>query len=136
MERPMSTFYLLPEDEQTIPPRHDRRLRGQKAPFKPREVWAIRALLQIQGRMRELALFNLAIDSKLRGCDLVTLRVRDICAGGRVNERAIIIQKKTHQPVQFELTEPTREAVQRWIAENELIPLTSKRHRDSIAYNK
>jgi len=88
--------HLLPDDEQTIPPRNDRRLRGQKAPFKHREVWAIRALLQIQGRMRELALFNLAIDSKLRGCDLVTLRVRDICAGGRVNERAIIIQKKTH----------------------------------------
>ena len=116
----MSTFYLLPEDEQTIPSRHDRRLRGQKAPFKPREVWAIRALLQIQGRLRELALFNLAIDSKLRGCDLVNLRVRDICAGGRVNERAIIIQKKTHQPVQFELTEPTRAAIQRWIAENDL----------------
>jgi hypothetical protein len=76
MERPMSTFYLLPEDEQTIPPKHGRRLRGQKAPFKPREVWAIRALLQIQGRMRELALFNLAIDSKLRGCDLVALPVR------------------------------------------------------------
>jgi integrase len=120
MERPMSTFYLLPEEEKTTSPRQDRRLRGQKAPFKPREVWAIRALLQIQGRMRELALFNLAIDSKLRGCDLVSLRVRDICAGGRVNERAIIIQKKTHQPVQFELTEPTREVVQRWIAENDL----------------
>jgi site-specific recombinase XerC len=77
-------------------------------------------LLQIQGRVRELALFNLAIDSKLRGCDLVTLRVRDICLGGRVYERVIIIQKKTHRPVQFELTEPTRQTVQCWIAENAL----------------
>jgi integrase len=120
MEHPMNTFYLLPDDEQTPSSRHVRRLLGQKAPFKPREVWAIRALLQIQGRLRELALFNLAIDSKLRGCDLVTLRVRDICVGGRVNERAVIIQKKTHRPVQFELTEPTRQAVERLIAENDL----------------
>lgn len=120
MEHPMNTFYLLPDDEQIPSSRHDRRLLGQKAPFKPREVWAIRAWLQIQGRMRDLALFNLAIDSKLRGCDLVSLRVRDICVGGRVNERAIIIQKKTHRPVQFELTEPTRQAVQRWIVESDL----------------
>jgi site-specific recombinase XerC len=77
-------------------------------------------LLQIQGRIRELALFNLAIDSKLRGCDLVALRVRDIYVDDRINERAIIIQRKTHQPVQFELTEPTRQAVQHWITEYEL----------------
>lgn len=116
----MNTFYLLPDNEQTPSSRHVRRLLGQKAPLKPREVWAIRALLQIQGRLRELALFNLAIDSKLRGCDLVALRVRDICVSGRVNERAVIIQRKTHRPVQFELTEPTRQAAQRWIADNDL----------------
>jgi integrase len=88
--------------------------------FKVLENGLIRAWLQIQGRMRDLALFNLAIDSKLRGCDLVALRVRDICIGTQVNERAIIIQKKTHRPVQFELTEPTRQAVQRWILESDL----------------
>jgi integrase len=116
----MSTFSLLCEDEKTPSSRQVRRSLGQKAPFKPREVWAIRAWLQIQGRLRELALFNLAIDSKRRGCDLVALRVRDICVGGRINERAVIIQRKTHWPVQFEVTEPTRQPVERWIAENDL----------------
>jgi integrase len=116
----MITFYLLPDDMQTAPSRHDRRLLGQKAPLKPREVWVIRAWFQIQGRMRDLALFNLAINSKLRGCDLVALRVQDVCVGGRVNERAVIIQKKTQRTVRFELTEPTRQAVQRWIVESAL----------------
>ena len=74
---------------------------GQKRPLLPKHVWAIRVRLELAGEPRELALFNTSIDSKLRGCDLVTLRVRDICAGGRINERAIIIQKKTHRPVQF-----------------------------------
>ena len=68
----MNTFYLLPDDGRTASSRHDRRLLGQKAPLKPREIWAIRAWLQIQGRIRGLALFNLEIDSKLRGCYLVS----------------------------------------------------------------
>jgi len=71
--------------------------------------------LQLAHRERELALFNLGVDSKLRACDLVQLRVRDICHGDRVASRAIVMQQKTHRPVQFEITEPTREALTAWI---------------------
>lgn len=69
----------------------------------------------MQGRPRELALFDLGIDSKLRACDLVKLRVRDVCHGDRVAARAIVLQQKTQRPVQFEITPPTREAVDGWI---------------------
>ena len=69
--------------------------RGQKRPLRPREVWAIRARIEISGNIRNLALFNLAIDSKLRGCDLVRLKVSDIYSAGAVRDRAMIIQKKT-----------------------------------------
>ena len=86
-------------------------VRGQKRPLKLKEVWAIRVRLQLSGRLRDLALFNLAIDSKLRGCDLVRLRVRDVCQLGRVMSRAIVIQRKTNQPVQFEIMPQTRDAV-------------------------
>jgi integrase len=88
---------------------------GQKPPLKPKEVWAIRTRLQIQGKQRDLALFNLAIDSKLRSCDLVALRVSDVAVGGSIRERAVIVQQKTGRPVQFELTEQTRDSVQTWI---------------------
>jgi integrase len=88
---------------------------GQKAPFKPQEIWALRVRLQMEGRMRELALFNLGIDSKLRGCDLVSLKVRDICHGDQVATRAVVMQHKTQRPVQFEITATTRDAVQKWI---------------------
>jgi integrase len=87
---------------------------GQKAPFKPKDIWALRVRLQMEGRVRELALFNLGIDSKLRGCDLVSLRVRDICHGDQVATRAVVMQRKTQRPVQFEITQVTREAVQKW----------------------
>lgn len=93
------------------------KLVGQKAPLKQREIWAIRIRLQLQQDARELALFNLAIDSKLRSCDLVRLRVRDICQGGRVASRAIVMQRKTQRPVQFEITEPTRESLANWMRE-------------------
>jgi hypothetical protein len=69
---------------------------GQKAPFKLKDIWALRVRLQMEGRVRELALFNLAIDSKLRGCDLVALKVRDVCHGDQVAARAIVMQHKTH----------------------------------------
>jgi len=82
------------------------RLIGQKRPLKPKDVWAIRVRLQLQGRKRDLALFNLAIDSKLRGCDLVCLQVDDVCVGGRVRDRGTVIQKKTGRPVQFETSRP------------------------------
>jgi hypothetical protein len=88
------------------------RLVGQKRPIKPKDVWIIRVRLQLEHRKRDLALFNLAIDSKLRGCDLVRLQVDDVCAGGRVPDRATIIQKKTGRPVQVEITEQTRASIQ------------------------
>jgi len=89
---------------------------GQKTPFKLKEIWAICVRLQLAGRRRELALFNLAIDSKLRACDLVKLRVREVCHGQTVASRMIVLQQKTQRPVQFEITEPTREAVGAWIS--------------------
>lgn len=76
--------------------------------------------LQLQGRVRDLALFNLGIDSKLRACDLVKLRVRDVSTGERVAARAKVMQQKTGQPVQFEMTNPTRLAVETWIATAQL----------------
>jgi hypothetical protein len=87
-----------------------RKLVGQKAPLNLRDIWAIRVRLQITDRTRDLALFNLAIDSKLRACDLVKVRVRDISHGERVAARAIVMQQKTQRPVQFEITEPTRDS--------------------------
>ena len=100
-------------------PRHEPwnkgKLVGQKAPLKLKHIWAIRVRLELAERARELALFNLAIDSKLRSCDLVKLRVRDVCHGDRVAPRAMIMQQKTKRPVQFEITEQTRESVLSWI---------------------
>src|ERR1700716_1465344 len=91
------------------------RLIGQKRPLKPKEVWAIRVRLQLEQHRRDLALFNLAIDSKLRGCDLVRLRVDDICVGGHVRNRATVVQQKPRRPVQFEITEQTRAAIRDWL---------------------
>jgi integrase len=88
---------------------------GQKAPFKLKDIWALRVRLQMERRVRELALFNLGIDSKLRGCDLVALKVRDVCHGDQMASRAIVMQHKTQRPVQFEITQATRDAVQAWI---------------------
>jgi len=91
------------------------KLIGQKPPLKPKDIWAIRIHLQNKHAVRDLAMFNLAIDSKLRGCDLVSLRVRDVTNGNRILPRAIVVQRKTQRPVQFELTEPTRLAVAAWL---------------------
>src|SRR5580698_7836695 len=110
------------------------KLVGQKAPLKLKEIWAIRVRLQLENRRRELALFNLAIDSKLRAYDLVKLRVRDVCHGQVVASRAIVLQQKTQRPVQFEITEPTREAVGTWITSAGLLSeqaLFPSRLRDS-----
>jgi len=96
------------------------KLIGQKAPLKPKEIWAIRIHLQNAHAVRDLAMFNLAIDSKLRGCDLVNLHVRDITNGNQVLPRAMIVQRKTQRPVQFELTEPTRSAVAAWLGKAHL----------------
>jgi len=95
---------------------------GQKPPLKPKDIWAIRIHLQNEHQVRDLAMFNLAIDSKLRGCDLVNLYVRDVTHGNQVLPRAMVVQRKTQRPVQFELTEPTRSAVLAWIEMASLRP--------------
>jgi integrase len=87
------------------------KLTGTKPPLRPKHVWSIRTKLQIEGRIRDLAMFNLAIDSKLRGCDVVAMRVEDVAAGGYTADRATVRQKKTGRPVRFELSEQTRQAV-------------------------
>lgn len=91
------------------------KLIGQKSPLKPKDIWAIRVRLQLAHKVRELALFNLGFDSKLRGCDLVGLKVRDVCHGDHVANRAMVMQRKTQRPVQFEITPTTREALDAWI---------------------
>jgi integrase len=96
-------------------PWNKRRIVGQKRPLKPRDVWVIRVRLQMEGRKHNLALFNLAIESKLRACDLVQLRVDDVCLDGRLRERATVTQRKTGRPVRFELTSQTRSSVQDWL---------------------
>ena len=92
------------------------KLVGQKPPLKLKEVWSIRIRLQIANRKRDLALFNLAIDSKLRSCDLVRLRIIDVTHSGTIARRAMVMQQKTQRPVQFEITEQTRTAIGNWIA--------------------
>ena len=101
----------VPNTSARLSPWNKGRLLGQKPPLKLKEIWAIRIRLQLDHRARGLALFNLAIDSKLRGCDLVGLRVHAVVQGSHVARRAIVMQKKTQRPVQFEITEQTREAV-------------------------
>ena len=96
------------------------KLVGQKPPLKPKDIWAIRIHLQNRDGIRDLAMFNLAIDSKLRGCDLVSLHVRDVTHGNQVLPRAMVLQRKTQRPVQFELTEPTRAAVAAWLEKDHL----------------
>ncbi len=92
------------------------KLIGQKLPLKLKEIWAIRVRLQLADRKRDLALFNLAIDSKLRGSDLVKIKVSDIANSRAVMSRAMVMRKKTGRPVQFEITESTRDAISDWIA--------------------
>ena len=107
----------------TIPakkPWNKGKLMGQKPRLKLKEVWEIRIRLQLGKCARELALFNLAIDSKLRGCDLVKLKVRDVAHGEHISKRATVIQQKTRQPVQFETTEQTRTAVSDWMRQAKL----------------
>ena len=96
-------------------PWNKNKLVGQKAPLKVKDIWAIRVRLQLARRTRDLALFNLAIDSKLRACDLVKIRVNDIAHGNQIAPRAIVLQQKTQKPVQFEITEPTRLSISDWI---------------------
>ena len=89
--------------------------RGAKLALRPMHVWALRVRLQLARRIRDLALFDLALDSKLRGCDVVTLRLNDIIVGGTVRCRAMVLQRKTGRPVQFEITDQTRRSLSDWL---------------------
>ena len=97
------------------PPWNAGRTPGAKRALKPQQIWAIRFWLDRERRMRDRAMFDLAIDSKLRGCDLVKMRIGDIVSGGRIRNRAIVIQQKTGRPVQFELLEPARSSLLAWL---------------------
>lgn len=88
---------------------------GAKRALKQEEVWAIRFRLEQEGRLRDRALFDLAIESKLRGCDLVRIRIGDLVTGDAIRERALVIQRKTSRPVQFEILEPARSTLLTWL---------------------
>lgn len=100
---------------QNYEPWNKGKLVGQKSPLKLKEIWSIRIRLELSHRVRDLALFNLALDSKLRGCDLLKLKVRDISHGEHISARAIVMQQKTGRPVQFEITEQTRKSLAEWL---------------------
>ncbi len=96
------------------------RIAGQKRPLKPKHDWAIRVRFELTENHRDLALFNMAIDSKLRGCDLVKMKVVDVMAYGQSKERASVVQSKTQKPVRFEISEGSRTSVEKWM-EDELM---------------
>jgi integrase len=102
---------IAPASEPTHTPWNKGRLTGAKPPLQPKHVWAIRTRLQLARRRRDLALFNVAIDSKLRGCDVVRLRVEDVAPHGYAVDRATVRQRKTGRPVRFEITEQARTAI-------------------------
>lgn len=115
-------MFYLPYQSITKQPWNKGKLIGQKPPLKLNEIWGVRIRLQLENKPRELALFNLAIDSKLRACDLVSLKVEDVQNGGAVAARTMIVQKKTQQAVQFELTQQTRDSLGNWINHVKLKP--------------
>lgn len=88
---------------------------GAKRPLKPRQVWAIRFYLDQHRRMRDRALFDLAVDSKLRGCDVVKIKIGELVIGGQIRNRAIVVQQKTGRPVQFELMQDARASLLAWL---------------------
>jgi integrase len=104
-----------------IGPKPGRKPRGAKRALRPVHVWGVRIRLQVSCKTRDLALFNLALDSKLRGCDLVTLKVGDVVSGGCVKHRVVILQQKTGRPVQFEVTEEARRSLARWLEAKRLV---------------
>src|SRR5438128_12245669 len=112
----------MQDTENTVPttskrlPWNKGKLTGAKPPLRPKHVWSIRTKLQVEGRTRDLAMFNLAIDSKLRGCDVVALKVGDVAPNGYAIDRATVRQRKTGRPVKFELTEQTRQAIDDYLA--------------------
>jgi integrase len=106
----------MPDDETCSPankrtPWNKGKLIGARPPLRPKHIWSIRTRLLVEGRIRDLALFNLAIDSKLRGCDVAAVKVEDVAPNGYTMDRATVRQKKTGRPVKFELTDQTRQAI-------------------------
>jgi integrase len=130
----------MPDDEITLlegparTPWNKGKLIGAKPPLRPKHVWSIRTRLMVEGRTRELAMFNLAIDSKLRGCDVIALKVEDVAPNGYTIERATVRQRKTGRPVKFELTEQTRQAIEDYLRASGKKPgeflFTSRRRSD------
>jgi integrase len=118
----MSTEFL-PALRPDRPAWNNGRIIGQKHSLLPKHVWSIRVRLEMADNKCDLALSNMAVDSKLRGCDLVCLKVRDVLATGRVKERTSVTQSKTGKPVQFEITQTTRQSLERWISDPEMIGL-------------
>lgn len=111
----------LEQNKQHRIPWNKGKLTGQKPPLKLNEVWAIRIRLQIANKIRDLALFNLALDSKLRSCDLVKLKVSDVAHGSHIAKRSTVMQMKTKKPVQFEITKHTRDSLSTLIKESKPI---------------
>lgn len=118
-------MYQLQKHDQDRAPWNKGKLMGQKLPLTLQEIWSIRMRLQSQKRIRDMALFNLAIDSKLRACDLLKIRVSDVSSSGQINSRATVMQQKTQRPVRFEITSRTRSSIERWI---EAMKLSSSRY--------
>ena len=114
-QRGLRTMKTLLSKLQTNNPWNKGKLIGQKAPLTMQEIWSIRMRLQDEDRKRDLALFNLAIDSKLRACDLLQIRLSDVSNGSRINKRASICQQKTGRPVRFEITSRTRKSIKAWV---------------------
>lgn len=115
MEEDQAPNVSAPTTKPPCIPWNKGKLVGAKPPLRPSHVWSIRTKLQIEGKKRDLALFNLAIDSKLRGCDVVAVRVYDVAPSGYAMDRATIRQKKTGRPVRFELTDQTRQALDEYL---------------------
>ncbi|WP_170606335.1 tyrosine-type recombinase/integrase [Ruegeria arenilitoris] len=110
----------LPVVHNTRSPWNKGRSVGQKRPLLPKQVWAIRTRLELAGNRRDLALFNLAIDSKLRGCDLLRLKVVDLFVGNCVRDRVTVIASKTQKPVQFEVSENIRQTIRDWVCSSNM----------------
>lgn len=130
MEDQTNIFIIQPDRK----PWNKGKLIGQKPPLQPKHVWSIRSRLQINEKTRDLALFNLAIDSKLRGCDVVRLKVDDVAPHGYAIDRATVMQRKTGRPVKFEITEQTRQSIDDYLRKSGKVPggflFTGRRGKD------
>jgi integrase len=144
----MDTIIRSEPDSQITQPWNKGKLTGAKPPLRPKHVWAVRTRLQLANRLRDLALFNLAIDSKLRGCDVVGLKVVDVAPHGYAVDRASVRQRKTGRSVRFEITEQTRQAIDDYLSQRGGAPgpylfpgrglaahLTTRQYARSLANN-